>query len=46
MAAYRLCKKCHRTWIVSKYETSSKSDYICPACADPKNFKEVNPNAR
>lgn len=45
MATYRLCKKCHRTWIVSKYDASSKSDYICPACADP-NFKEVNPNAK
>lgn len=45
MASYCICIKCHRTWIVSKLDPPPKSNYICPACADP-NFKEVNPNAR
>ena len=29
---YRICRKCMRTWNVSKIDPPGKSDYICPEC--------------
>lgn len=38
---YRICKKCMRTWNVSKIDPPGKAEYTCPECDSQAKEKEA-----
>ena len=38
---WRICRKCMRTWNVSRIDPPGKQDYICPDCEAKEKERKI-----